>query len=137
MASSQPAPKVTKISPKKKSSKGSFSSMSTEPFLRDTTQLFSLDTMDYDESIRIMIEFIAHHPIAVHLTKITDPPIPFCPFHTAFERLRIENDVLETKFTSNRIVHVHKSKFLKTIDNTEDLENFKFKNPKLNSFSHF
>lgn len=70
MTSSQFVPQVPKSAPKKKISKGSTSSSSTEPFLRNTTKLFLMDPMDYDKSIRVMIEFIAHQPISIPLTKI-------------------------------------------------------------------
>ena len=48
---------------------------SSEPILRDTTQLFSPNPLDYDEFVRVMIEFISHHPIIVPLTKT---PNSFC-----------------------------------------------------------
>lgn len=92
----------------KKSSKGSPSSVSTEPFVRETTQLFSMDPNDYDESIQVMIKFIAHHPISVPLTRILDPPIPLSLLNIAFDRIKIENDVLETRITGHNIVLVHK-----------------------------
>lgn len=108
MDSSQSIPQVLKSAPKKKTSKGYASSSSIEPFLRDTTHLFSLDPMDYDDSIRVMIEFISRHPISVPLTKIPDPPLPFRLLHTAFERIRIEDDILETVISDDRIVAIHK-----------------------------
>ena len=71
--------------------------MSTTPFLTDTTQLFSLDPNEYDESIRVMIEFTAQHPISEPLMKIPNPPIPLRLLLTAFEHIKIANDVLETE----------------------------------------
>ena len=104
MASSQNAPKIQKTAPKKKSSKGSASFSSTESTLHETTQLFSLDTMDYGESIRVMIELTCLHPIAI---LHTDTPNPSSnPLYTAFERIRMQDGVLETKITGNRIVPV-------------------------------
>ena len=97
---------------KKISSKGSSSLQSIETFLRDTTQIFSIDPMDFDEPIRVMIEFIAQYQIAVPLTKIPEPPIPFRLHRTAFEHIKIENDILETKIPGDRIVPIHKSTFL-------------------------
>lgn len=71
--------------------------------------------MDYDESIQVMIEFISLHPLVVPLTKIPDPPLPLCLLHTAFERIIIEDDVLKTVISGNRIVAVHKKTFLAAI----------------------
>lgn len=76
-----------------------------------------------------MIEFIAHHPISVPLTKILDPPIPVCLPDTPFERIKIDVDVLETKITGDRIVLIHKSTFLREISVKESPENFKFQEP--------
>ena len=115
MSSSQNAHKISKSAPKKKSSKVSASSSSTEPFLRDTTQLLSLDPKDYDESIRFMIEFISRHPIIVPLMKISNPPIPLRLLHTAFDRIKIEDRVLEIRITRDRIVLVPKQMFLRAI----------------------
>ena len=106
MASSSPiktTSKVTKSITEKKPSKGSSSSTSPEPFLRDTIQLFSLNPMDYDESIRVMIEFIAHHPISIPLTKVPETALPLHLLHTTFTRIKIDNDVLEFKITGDRI----------------------------------
>ena len=102
-----------KIAPKKKSSKGSSSSQSPEPFLRDTTQLFSMNHLDFDEPIRVMIAFIANHPISIPLTKISYPLLPLNRLHTAFTRIKIDNGVLETKITGDKIVPIHKSMYLR------------------------
>lgn len=51
MASSQNAAEIPKTMLKNKSSKGFASSSFTEPVLREMTQLFLLNPMDYDESI--------------------------------------------------------------------------------------
>lgn len=72
-----------------------------------------------------MIEFITHHPIVFPLTKIPDPPIPFVLLHTAFERIKIEKDVLETKITGDRIVPIQKSTFLKAIGILKNPKGFK------------
>lgn len=137
MASSQSTPKITKNAPKTKSSKGSASSFSTEPFLRDTTQIFSLDPMDYVESIRVIIEFISCHPIGVPLTKIHDPPIPFYLLHIAFDRINIEDGVLETRITGDCIVPVHKSTFLKAIGIPENHKGFKVQEPTFEELQTF
>ena len=81
--------------------------------------------MDFDKPIRVMIEFISHHAIAFPLTKIPYPPIPLRLLHTTFERIKIENAILETKITGNRIVLVCKSKFLKAIGIEENHLDFK------------
>ena len=124
MASSQNSFKISKTAPKKKSSKDSASSSFTEPFLHDTTQLFSLDSMDYDESIRVMIDFISRHPIYVPLTKISDPPIPLCLLHTAFDIIKIEDGVLEIRITGDYIIPVSKKTFLRDIGITENPKGF-------------
>ena len=76
-----------------------------------------------------MIEFIAHHLIVVPLTKIPEPPIPLRLIHTTFRCIKIVNDVLETKITCDRIVHVYKSTFLKVIGVKENPYNFKVQEP--------
>lgn len=134
MASIQTAPKTAKLTDKKKSSMGSSSSMSSEPFLRDTTHLFSLDPNDYYESVCVMIEFIANHPLSTPLTKIQDPPTPLCLLHATFEQIKIDKDVHETKITGDRIMRVHESTFLKAIGVKENLENFKVQEPTAKEF---
>lgn len=103
--------------------------MSIEPFLRDTTQLLILDPIDYDESIRVMVYLISNHPISVPLKKIPNPPISLRLLHTVFERIKIYNNVLETKFTDDIIVSIHKSTFLKVIGVAENPEDFKVEEP--------
>ena len=102
MASSQdPTPTAQnpkKSIAKKKSSKGSKGSsffVDEEPFQRDTTQLFSINPLDYDESIRVMIGFIANHPISIPLTKIPEPPLPLHHLHRAFTCIKLEDGTLE------------------------------------------
>ncbi|CAI9268547.1 unnamed protein product [Lactuca saligna] len=70
--------------------------------------------MDYDESIRIMIEFISHHPITVPLTKIPNPKLPLCIPHKEFKHIKIESNALEVK-----IVPVQQNISLKAIDIAE------------------
>lgn len=111
--------------------------MTTKPFIRETSQLFSLDLNDYDESIRVMIEFIAHRPIVVPLTKIPDPPIPFSLLHTTFEPIKIHNGTLETKITRDRIVPIHKSTFLKAIGVAENPEDFIIQESMTEDFQSF
>ena len=116
--------KISKPASKKKSSKGSTSSSSTEPILRETTQLFSLDLMDYDESIRVMIKLINHHPIAIPLSKILNPNFPLRLLHKAFERVKFEDGVLEVMIKDDRIVPMHKATFLRAIDVVENPKGF-------------
>lgn len=97
-------------------------------------QIFSLDPMDFDEPIRVMIEFIAHHPIVLPLTKIAEPPIPLCFLHISFEHINIVDDVLETKITGDRIVHVYKSTLLKVIGVKENPPKFKVQEPTTEEF---
>lgn len=80
--------------------------------------------MDYDEFVRIKIEFISHHPIVVPLTKIPNPNVPLRLLHNAFERMKIEDDVLEVKITNNRIVLVHKATFLRANGIAENPKGF-------------
>ena len=114
---------------KKKSSKESSSSHSPRPFLRDITQLFSINPLDFDEPIRVMIEFLTNHPIFIPLTEILDPPLPLILLHTAFTRIKINNGVLERKIIGDRIVPIHKPIFLKAISVNEDREGFKVQEP--------
>lgn len=137
MVSTQTAPKTVKSAPKKKSSKGSSSSMTTKPFLRDTTQLFSLDPNDYDESIRVKIDFIAHLLIVVPLTKIPDPPIPVHLHHTSYKCIKIYNGILETKITWDRIIPIHQWTFLKAIGVKENPTNFTVEEPMTEQFQSF
>lgn len=81
--------------------------------------------MNYDESIRVMIKLISLHPISVPLTEIPDPPIPLRLLYTTFDRINIEYGVLETRITSDRIIPVHKSTFLKAIGISENPKGFK------------
>lgn len=115
MATSKNVPEIHKPATKKKSSKGSNSSSSTEPILRETSQILSLNSIDYDELIHVMIEFISQHPIVVPVTKTPDPQLPLSILHKAFERIKIENDIIETKLIGDKIVPMHKKTFLKAI----------------------
>lgn len=47
-------------------------------------------------------------PIAIPLTKTPNPQILLSLLHTDFERIKIEDGVLETKITGDRIVPVSK-----------------------------
>lgn len=93
--------------------------------------------MDYDEFIRVMIEFISWHPISIPLTKIPDPPLPIRLLHKAFERVKIDNNVLETVICSDHFVVVHKKTFLKAIGMPENPENFKVQEPNPQEFQLF
>lgn len=84
-----------------------------------------------------MVELIFHHPIFVPLTKIPNPPIPLRLLHTTFERIEIDNDILETKIIGDRIVPIHKSTFLKAIGVAKDIENFKVEEPTTEEFLSF
>lgn len=90
--------------------------------------------MDYDESIWVMIEFISRHPIAVPLTKIPDPPLPLRLLHTEFEKVRIENNVLETMISGEWIFTVHKKIFLDMIGMPENPKGFKVQEPSPQEF---
>ena len=83
--------------------------------------------MDYDESIRVMIEFISHHPISIPPTKTSNPQIPLGILHTAFERIKIQDGALETKINSDRIVPISKQTFLKAIRIPENPKGFQVK----------
>ena len=85
--------------------------------------------MDYVESMRIMIKFISLHPIVVPLTKILNPNFPLRSLHKAFERVNIEDDVLEVKITDDRIVPVHKANFLRAIGIIEKPKGFQMYEP--------
>lgn len=118
------ASKTSKPATKKKSSNGSASSSSIELVLREATQLFSLDPMDYYESIIIKIDFISRHPIAVPLTKIPNPNLPFRLLHKAFDFVKFEDGILEVKIIDDRIVLVHKVMFLRAIGVSENPQGF-------------
>lgn len=123
------ASKSSKPATKKKSSKGFASSSSTELILRKTIQLFSLVPLDYNESVRIMIQFISIHPIAIPLKKIPNPNFPLRLLHRAFVRIKIEDGILEVKITTDRIVLLHKSTFLRAIGVAEDPQGFLVQEP--------
>lgn len=93
--------------------------------------------MDYNESIHIMIEFISHHPIAIPFTKIANPKLPVCILHMTFERVKIENDVLEVEIADDQIVPLHKSTFLKAICIKENPKGFRVQEPKSEEFHSF
>ena len=84
-----------------------------------------------------MIEFISHHPIAVPFTKTPNPKLLLSIIHKALERIKIENDVLETKLVTDRIVLVHKKTFLNVIGILENPKVFEFKNLHMKNFSPF
>ena len=90
--------------------------------------------MDYDESIRVMTEFISHHPIAVQLMKTPNPQLPLQILHTAFERIKIEDDVLDTKITGDMIVLVNKQTFLKAIGIPKNPKGFQVHEPTSEEF---
>ena len=80
--------------------------------------------MDYNEYIWVMIEFISCHPISFPLTKIPDPPIPLRLLHTAFDRIKIEDGVLEIRIIGDRIVPVSKQTFFRAIGIPENPKGF-------------
>lgn len=118
------APKSSKPATKKKYSKGSTSSSSTELILRETAQLFSLDIVDYNNYVRIMIYFISCHPIILPLTEILNPNFHLRILHKVFEHVKIEVEFLEVKITGDRIVSVHKVTFLIAIGFKENPKGF-------------
>lgn len=75
---------------KMRSTKASTLYSSIEPILKDTTQLFSLDPNNYDYYVRVIIEFISCHPIAVPWTKVPNPNFPPHFPHEAFEQIKIK-----------------------------------------------
>ena len=85
----------------------------------------------------MIIEFIAHHPIVVPLSKVPDPPIPLSLLHLAFDRINIEDGVLETCITGDQIVPIHKSTFLKVIGVAENPPNFTVQEPTTEEFQLF
>ena len=93
--------------------------------------------MDFDEPIRVLTEFIAHHPMSIPCTKIPEPPLPFPLLLIAFERFRIHNHVLETKITGDRIVPIHKSTFIKAIGVTENPKGFNVLEQSTEEFQQF
>ncbi|KAL7618681.1 hypothetical protein Lser_V15G04364 [Lactuca serriola] len=92
--------------------------------LRDTTQLFSLNPNDFDESVRVMIEFISIHPIHVPLTKIPNPKFPLSLLELAFKRVLVKDDCIEVTIIDDRVATVTKSTFLRAVGVDENPEGF-------------
>lgn len=120
-----------------KGSKGSSSSADQEPLLRDTTQLFSLNPLDYDDSIRIMIEFLAHHPLSNPLTKIPDPPLHLSHIHRAFNSIKLEDDVLLNFLLDDLPIPVYKATFHRAIGISPNAPGFKVLEPTAEEFHTF
>lgn len=93
--------------------------------------------MDYDECMRILIEFISLHSIDVPITKIYNTNFPFRLLHKAFSRVNIKDGVLEVMITDDSIVVVHKSTFLKAIGFTENPKCFRVHKPTSEEFQSF
>lgn len=72
--------------------------------------------MDIDESVRIKIELISKHPIAIPLTKIANRDFLFMFFHKAFELVKFKYAVLEETFIDDRIVAVYKATFFVSLE---------------------
>lgn len=81
-----------------------------------------------------MIEFISHHPISTPLTTTPHTQIPLQVLHIAFERIKIENGILETKIIGDRIVHVLKKTFLKSIGIIETPKGLQVREPTSEDF---
>lgn len=91
--------------------------------------------MDFEEPVRVMIEFIAYHPISIPLTKVPEPPLPLTLLHTAFTRIKLDTGILETKIIGDRIVPIQKSTFLREISVKENHpKGFKVQEPKNEEF---
>lgn len=84
-----------------------------------------------------MIEFIFRHPISIPLTKIHDPPVPLRLLHTTFERMWLEDDVLEKINSGNRIILVYEKSFPATLMMRENPRGFKVSEPTTEEFQSF
>lgn len=93
--------------------------------------------MDYDESIRVMIKFIARQPLSVPLTNVPDPSLLIRLLHKAFERIIIEDYVLETVIFGDSIVPIHKKPFLVEIRMPENPQGFTVQEPTPQEFQSF
>ena len=93
--------------------------------------------MDDDESIRVMIEFISHHPISVPLTNIPGPTNPLRLLHTAVDRIKIKDRVPKVTITGNRIIPVSKQTFLRAIGIPENPKVFTVQEPSSEQFQTF
>ena len=120
-----------------KGSKGSSTSADQEPFLCTTNDLYSINTLDYDEPIRLMIEFIAKHPISIPLAKIPKPPLALHHLPHAFTSIRLKDDTLETTIIGDRIVPIYKSTFLKAIGVKSNPRGFIVVEPTTEEFQTF
>lgn len=89
--------------------------------------------MDHDESIWVMIDFISHHPITIPLTNTPNPQITLQILHTAFERIKTKDNVLETKITSDCIVPFQSKHFSRPLEFQKTPRVFKCKNPHMKS----
>lgn len=81
--------------------------------------------MDNDESVRVMLEFIFHHPITIPPTKIPNPNFTVVLPLKAFEWFKIDEGVLECKITDDRIVPYYKETFLRLIGVSSNPKSFK------------
>lgn len=84
-----------------------------------------------------MIEFISLYPITIPLTKNPNPPIPVRLLHTDFDRIKIEDGVLEIRINGDRIVLVSKQTFLKVIGIPENPKGFTIQEPTSKDFQMF
>lgn len=122
---------------KKKPANRYASSSSIKFILRETTKLFFIDPMDYDESVWNMIKFISCHPMVAPLTKIPNPNFPLQLLHNTFERVKIDKDFPEVNIIADKIVPVHTSMFLNEIKILENPKGFQMQKPTVEEFQSF
>lgn len=121
----------------KKSSKGSVESASSKPILKDTTLLFSLNPLDYNENLCVILEYISHHLTTIPLSKETNPKFPFRSLLKSFKIMKFKGDILETHLKDYRIVPVIKEIFLKAVWVSPNIEAFTVIEPTIKEFQDF
>lgn len=80
---------------------------------------------------------MSSYPISFPHTKIHDPPIPLHLLHTAFKRIKIEDEVLKIGITGDRIIPVSKKTFLRAIGISKNPKDFTVQEPSSEGFQTF
>lgn len=84
-----------------------------------------------------MIDFVSHHPIAIPLTKTQNPNFCLRLMHKEFERIKLNNDILECLIINDRIIPVTKETFHQSIRVSLNPEGFQVFEPTLEEFQGF
>lgn len=93
--------------------------------------------MNYDEFVGVMVEFIAFHPISILLTKIPNVIFHVRLFFNAFERVKIDEAVVECMITDECIVSVRNITYLHASRVSPNPKGFKVFELKADEFQDF